>query len=209
LALKKFVCLAAGVAVLALLGACSSNPKVSRVDAEREIDLSGRWNDTDVRKVCDSLIEEILSAPGVTRVIDEYRAKNGGALPAVIVGTFRNTSSEHIDTTIISRLMRTALINSGRLEFVAGGEAREELRSEKQDQQGNASEETAAALANETGAVFMLNGEVKAMVDRAGNVSTRTYFVSATLTNIETSRLVWEGANDEIKKVIKQPRARL
>ena len=143
------------------------------------------------------------------RVIQDYSSKNKGALPTVIVGAFRNTSSEHIDTSILSRLMQNAIINSGRLEFVAGGDTRAELRAERQDQQGNASDDTAAALANETGAIFKLNGEVKAMVDRAGNTSVRSYFVSATLTNIETNRIVWAGDNNDIKKVITQPKARL
>jgi uncharacterized protein (TIGR02722 family) len=208
--MKKFFPLAAlGAALVITMAACSSNPRVSRVDADTQVDLSGYWNDTDVRQVCDSLIRDALSAPSVERSITDYSAKNSGTLPTVILGTFRNTSSEHIDTTIISRIMRTAIINSGRLEFVAGGESRAELRTERQEQQGNASEESAAALGNETGAVYMLQGEVKAMVDQAGNRAVRSYFVSASLTSIETGRIIWEGENNEIKKVIDRPKARL
>ena len=43
-------------------GACSSAPRVSRVDANTQVDLSGYWNDTDVRTVCDTLIRDALSA---------------------------------------------------------------------------------------------------------------------------------------------------
>ncbi|MDR2435524.1 MAG: penicillin-binding protein activator LpoB [Treponema sp.] len=205
---KKFlfvICIVLGV----FAAACSSNPQVTRVDADTRTDLSGYWNDTDVRIVCESLISSALSSPRIDAYIKNYAANNKGEVPAVIVGRFRNTSSEHIDTSIISGIMRTAILNSGKLEFVEGGDAREDIRAERQDQQWNASEETAAALAQETGANFMLTGEVKSIIDRAGNTTVRTYFVKATMTNIETNRILWEGEYNDIKKTIQQPRAKL
>ncbi|MDR2258135.1 MAG: penicillin-binding protein activator LpoB [Treponema sp.] len=184
--------------------ACSSNPKVTRVDADTQIDLSGYWNDTDVRIVCDSLISGCLESPRVTQVIAQK-----GRLPVFLVGSFRNDSDEHIDTSIISSTMETAIFNSGKADFVAGGGIRNELRAERQDQQSNASEATGKALGNETGADFLLTGSVKTIVDRAGNTATRTYFVNAELTNIETNARLWMDQNSEIKKVIKRPGAKL
>ena len=162
-----------------------------------------------MRIVCESLISNALSSPRIDAYIKNYTANNRGEVPAVIVGRFRNTSDEHIDTGIISGIMRTAILNSGKLEFVEGGDAREDIRAERQDQQWNASEQTAAALAQETGANFMLTGEVKSIVDKAGNTTVRTYFVKATMTNIETNRILWEGEYNDIKKIIQQPRAKL
>jgi uncharacterized protein (TIGR02722 family) len=203
--LVSIVCLGA----LIVMGACSSDPKVSRVDADTQVDLSGNWNDTDVRTVCESLITDALGAPRVNAYITDFSANHNGENPTVIVGKFRNTSSEHIDTTIISSMMRTAIINSGKLEFVEGGDTRTELRAERTDQQGNASEDSAAALGNESGANFMLTGTVKSIVDKAGDRSVRSYFVTATLTNIETNRILWEGENNEIKKVIQRSKNKL
>jgi PBP1b-binding outer membrane lipoprotein LpoB len=198
-----------GITVLVLLvcGAflsCSSNPKVTRVDAGTQIDLSGYWNDTDVRIVCDSLIKACLESP---RVSQEIARK--GRLPVILIGRFSNDSDEHIDPTIISKTMEIAIFNSGKADFVAGGDNREELRTERQDQQGNASESTAAALGNETGADFLLTGSVKTIVDRAGGTSTRTYYVSAEMTSIETNTRLWMDQNSEIKKVIETPRSKL
>ncbi|MDR1251277.1 MAG: penicillin-binding protein activator LpoB [Treponema sp.] len=198
-----------GVILAVLVSACSSGPKVTRVDANTMTDISGYWNDTDVRTVCESLISSALSSPRVETYIRDYAANNSGQVPAVIVGRFRNASSEHIDTSIISGIMRTAIINSGKLEFVEGGDTREDIRAERQDQQANASQETAAALAKETGANFMLTGEVRSIVDKAGNTTVRTYFVKAAITNIETNRILWEGEYNEIKKIIQQSRAKL
>jgi uncharacterized protein (TIGR02722 family) len=192
------------LAICAGLGACASSPKVSRVDADTQTDLSGYWNDTDVRIVCDSLIKGCLDSPRVTQEIARL-----GRLPVILIGRFKNDSDEHIDTTIISSVMESAIFNSGKADFVAGGDTRSELRAERQEQQGNASEETAAALGNETGADFLLTGSVKTIVDKAGNTSTRTYFVSAELSNIETNARLWIDQNSAIKKVIKTPGSKL
>ena len=198
------------LASLALIfSGCSSAPKVNRVEPDKQIDLSGSWNDTDVRQVCNSLIRDCLNSDSVSSFITQFSAQNNGRLPAVIVGAFRNNSSEHIDTTIISKSMEIAIVNSGKLDFVAGGDTRSEIREERDDQQQNASEATASALGNETGANFMLTGAVKMIEDRAGNAAVRSYFVSAELTNIETNRRLWMGENNEIKKVIRRPRTTL
>jgi uncharacterized protein (TIGR02722 family) len=188
----------------ALFASCSSSPRVTRIDSGSQVDLSGLWNDTDVRIVCDSLIRSCLDSPRVTQEI----ARRGG-IPTVLVGSFRNESDEHIDTSIISSSMEIAIFNSGKLDFVAGGSARNEIRAERQDQQGNASEATASALGNETGADFLLTGSVRTIIDRAGGEATRTYFVSAEMTNIETNARMWMDQNNEIKKYIQTPKAKL
>jgi len=196
------------IVILAAFSACSSDPKVKRVDAGTQVDLSGRWNDTDVRMVSNTLINDCLASPRVTQFIQQYSSQHGGNLPACLVGTFRNESSEHIDTSILSKAMEIAIVNSGKMDFVAGGDTLAEIRAERQDQQGNANEASAAALGNETGAVLLLTGSVKSIVDRAGNTTVRSYFVNAELTNIETRTRMWMGDNNEIKKVITQSKVK-
>ena len=201
----KKIMVIVGVVLLLASSCASSSAGVTRVDASTQTDLSGYWNDTDVRIVCQSLIDECLSSPRVDQAIKAM----GGKTPTVLVGTFKNESSEHIDTSIITTTMETAIFNSGKMDFVAGGGTRDELRAERQDQQSNASEATAAALANETGANFMMFGSVKTIIDRAGNQTVRTYFVSAEMTNVSTNQRMWMGQNNEIKKVIVQAKNKL
>ncbi|MDR2952636.1 MAG: penicillin-binding protein activator LpoB [Treponema sp.] len=190
--------------IFLLLAGCGT-AKVTRVDINTLTDLSGYWNDQDVRIVCESLINDCLSSPRVDQAIKAMKNKT----PAVIVGTFRNESSEHIDTSIITSIMETTIFNTGKMDFIASGAKREALRAERQDQLVNASEETAASLANETGADFMLLGSVKTIVDKAGNKTVRTYFINAELTNIETNQRIWMGQNTEIKKLITRPKVKL
>jgi TolB-like protein len=197
--LKRFL-----IPAIILLALASCGTKVTRVDSSTQTDLSGYWNDTDIRIVCQALISDCL---GSQRVDQAIRAKRG--TPTVIVGRFRNESSEQIDTAIIASIMEATIFNSGKLNFVAGGATRDEVRSERQAQQSHASEATAAALGNETGADFMLTGTVRTSIDRDGNRSTRTYFVNAEMTDIETNQRIWMGLNSDIKKIVVRPNNRL
>lgn len=190
------------LAFVVLVG-CSST-KVDRVSPDTITDLSGYWNDTDVRIVAESLIADCVNAPAITNYI-----RNNNSLPVVIVGNFRNDSDEHIDTSILTKKFEVALINSGKVDFVASSSERGEIRQEREEQQSWASEETAKRLANETGADFMLIGSVKTMVDQMDNTSTRTYWVYAELIDIESNRKLWLGENSEIKKVITKSKTRM
>lgn len=183
--------------MLFFTGCYSTSVNVERVDADTAIDLSGYWNDTDIRIVADSLIKECVNAPAIENYI-----RNERMLPVVIVGSFKNDTDEHIDTSILVKKFEAALINSGRVDFVASSSERQEIREERIEQQEWASEETAKRLANEYGADFMLIGSVKTTVDMVDNKTVRTYFVYAELIDIETNRKLWMGENSEIKKVI-------
>jgi len=72
------------------------------------------------------------------------------------------------------------------------------------DQQLNASDETMAALGNETGAALMMTGTVKSIVERAGTLTTRSYFVHAYLTEIERNRIIWDGECNTLKYFIER-----
>lgn len=198
-----YVAIAVLVLSMVLVG-CSSAPKVTRVGADEQIDLSGYWNDTDVRIVCDSMVSECLSSALVSKKIAQFEVKQG-RIPSVIVGTFKNTSDEHIDVSVISKRIETALLNSGKVDFVASKDEQAELRAEKEAQQSWASEETAKALANETGADLMMIGSVKAVVDQISGKAVRNYFVYAEMIDIETGKKLWIGENSDIKKYIKYP----
>ena len=187
-----------------LINACSSTNKIERVASDTVVDLSGYWNDTDVRIVAESLITDCVNAAAITNYI-----RNNNKLPVVIVGNFRNDSDEHIDTSILTKKFEAALINSGKVDFVASSSERGELRQEREEQQDWASEESAKRLANETGADFMLIGSVKTMVDQNQKQATRTYWVYGELIDIETNRKLWVGENSEIKKIITRSSLRM
>jgi hypothetical protein len=202
--MKKTFLLFVSCVLMAAAVSCSSAPKVSRVDASTQIDLSGYWNDNDVRIVCKDLIAKCVESPRVAQEIAKM-----GRTPKVIVGKFKNESNEHIDTSIISTVMEGEIFNTGILDFVAGGGTRDELRAERAEQDDFGADTNGGDLLNEQGADYMLTGSVKTVIDKAGNQTVRTYWLSAEMTNIRTNTRMWIGQNNEIKKVVVQPKNKL
>lgn len=188
--------------MMVVAGCATPARTVQRTAADEQIDLSGRWNDTDARLVAEEMIDDVLRRPWLNRFVS-----NAGREPVVIVGDVRNLSSEHIDTTPFIRDIERELINSGTVRFVAGDRVREQLRAERMDQQTQAREETVSRLGAETGADFMLTGSISSTVDAIEGARAVAYSVNMDLIDIETSEIVWIG-NKEIKKLIEQRRSR-
>ena len=132
----SFAALALAVDV-ALVG-CSKGTRVTRIEPETVIDLSGFWNDTDSRLVADALIDDAVNFPWARR----FMQQNKGGLPAVIFGSVRNRTTEHIAVNTFLRDMEAVFLRSGLARVVADREQREQIREEREDQQVNASAAT-------------------------------------------------------------------
>ena len=183
-------------ASLAVISACGQ--QVTRVETDTVTDLSGNWNDTDSRLVADEMIQDALSRSWLTR----FNRENGKP-PTVIVGNVRNLSHEHINTRTFIADMERALINSGEVDFVASSEEREEIRSERMDQDLHATEETRKAMGREIGADFMLKGTINTIIDAISDEQVRFYQVDLTLIDLANNRKVWLGQK-KIKKTIEK-----
>lgn len=195
--MKKYL-IAYGAVVLMFTLGCATD--VKRIDTEKTVDLSGRWNDTDSRLVSEEMITDALNRPWLGRF------KNSkGTLPVVIVGTVQNRSHEHINVQTFVKDLERALINSGEVSFVAGRTERDEIREERKDQAVHSSEETAKAAGEEVGADFMLKGTINTIEDRVEGKAVMFYQINLELIDVETNRKVWIGEK-KIKKFIKRPR---
>lgn len=197
---KKIILILASILVAFSV---SAKTKVQRVNEKKSLDVDGYWNDTDVKTVCSTLIEDCIESPRVAK----FEKKNGRT-PVVIIGKIKNESSERIDTSIVAKRLQTEILNSGVLEFVASKDERDELRDEKADQADHSSIETAKEIDNEQGADFMLQGSVKTIVQKDGKYTARTYDVTVTLIDIETNRIVWQGQDTSIRKLIKNQKVK-
>jgi uncharacterized protein (TIGR02722 family) len=171
--------------------------KVTRIGEDEKHDLSGRWNDTDSRLVSEEMINDMLSRPWV----DDYKNRTGKR-PAVIVGTVRNLSHEHINTNTFVNDIQRALINSGRVDFVASRTEREDIREERLDQDIHASAETRKAMGQEYGADYMLSGQINTIIDMEGRTQVRYYQVDLTLISLKDNRKAWVGQKKIKKEVV-------
>ena len=190
----------AGLALLAFaaLSACSTT--VERLDLSEAKDLSGAWNDTDSRLVSEEMIRDSLSRAW----LQEW---SGRSKPAVIVGEVRNLSHEHINVNTFTLDVERALINSGKVDFVATKTERKGIREERKDQDIHAREDTRNPMGKELGADFILTGTINTIVDPSGSTQVRFYQVNMTLTSLADNRKVWIGQK-EIRKLVTRSQLR-
>jgi uncharacterized protein (TIGR02722 family) len=195
--MKKILTLAFLAFLVVYLGSCSPRREVKRIETDQQVDLSGRWNDTDSRMVAEALMDQVLDE----RWLDEYTRQNHGARPILIVGLVRNKSHEHINAETFIKDIERSIIKDGSARLVQAGSQREALRRERADQQDFASSETAKQWGLELGADFMLQGTINSIVDSYRNEKIVYYQVNLELSNLETNEIVWIGEK-KIKKYI-------
>jgi penicillin-binding protein activator len=194
----RMLALAAVSGLALLILGCGGAKTVTRVEPDQAIDLSGEWNDTDSRMVAEEMIKDVLNRPW----LGEFKGDKKRS-PVVIVGTVRNRSSEHIASTAFTKNLERELVNSGRVDFVANKEERSEVRDERTDQQEFSTPESLKKFQMETGADFMLRGDITSIIDQDGGSRVKFYQVNLELINIETNKKAWIGEK-KIKKVVEQ-----
>ena len=183
------------VLTIALINGCA-NRKLTRVDPNETIDLSGRWNDSDSRLVSEEMIGDLLTSAWIPRYL-----KANDKRPVVVVGLVENISHEHINSETFIKDVEKAIIRDGNIRLVVAGEKRNELRKERAEQQDYASPETTKKWGKELGADFILQGTINSIVDSYKKQKVVTYQIDLQLTNIETNEVVWMG-DKKIKKQI-------
>jgi hypothetical protein len=111
----------------------------------------------------------------------------------------------HISEEMFTKDIERELVNSGKVDFVAMSEERKALRKERKDQAMYSTTESAAAMAQEKGADYMLQGVFHATKQRWKGERVVSYKVDMELINIESNRKAWIGSKT-IKKKISQSR---
>lgn len=182
--------------LVALLLAASCAKRVTRTDADEQIDLSGRWNDTDSRLVAEEMIKDSMSSPWLKR----FERENAGRVPVVIVYSVKNRSSEHINTQTFVKNLERAFVNSGVVDVVASQDQRAEIRGERANQQSGFVENP-ALIGKELGADFVLTGVLNTINDRLQGNEVVFYQVNLELISVQTNRKAWIGEK-QIKKLV-------
>lgn len=187
---------------LLMLAACGAPAKTTRVAVDQQVDISDNWNDTDLQITAEQIIKQVTSK----NWLPEFKDKKGRR-PVVIIGEVVNNSSEHIQTNQLVSKIQAELINNGQVDFVASAKERKEIRTERKDQQVNASEDSAKEMGAETGADFMLKGEVTSIENRADGKTLKYFQVNMVLIDLESNRTVWMG-DVPIKKLTERSGAK-
>jgi penicillin-binding protein activator len=179
---------------LVTMVACQTR-QVTRLDPATQIDLSGRWNDSDSRKVADQMIHDLFDS-------DHFKNYAKAEKPVIVVGTIRNKTSEHIDADNFVKKFELVIHNSGVAHLVESDEFRDKVRVERLEQQEFADPATVKQMGKETGADLMLFGEITSETDVYNNRRVVNYITTLFLTDVKTNKRIWYGQN-EIKKFVK------
>ncbi|MES2132020.1 MAG: penicillin-binding protein activator LpoB [Bacteroidota bacterium] len=193
--MKKIII--ASLTIVALMSTVACNRKVTRISEKEQIDLSGRWNNTDSRLTAEEIIKECQSGAWLASHVEKT-----GKKPVVIVGFVTNKSHEHIEAETFILDLEKSFINQGQVKLVQGGDKRNAIRGERGDQQDNASQSTMKAFGLEMGADYMLQGDINSIVDSYKRKKVIYYQINLQLTNIQTNEVVWIG-DKKITKYVK------
>jgi uncharacterized protein (TIGR02722 family) len=170
---------------------------VTRINPDTQIDLSGRWNDSDSRQVADQMIYELFNSDNFKNYAQQKAAK-----PVIVVGIIKNKTAEHIDANNYIKKFELVIYNSGVADLVESDEFRDKLRQERAGQQDFADPATVKQFGKELGADLMLFGEMNSETDVYNKKRVVNYITTLFLTDIETGKRVWYGQH-EIKKYVK------
>lgn len=181
------------VATVAVAVVGCAGTRVSRVDNDQEIALSDRWNDKDSQLVAEEMITDMLSFPWAR----DFEMKNS-TRPTVIIQRIANKSHEHVAIDTFVNDIKRSIIRSGRADFVASGEERQAIRTERQDQELNAVK--GKEQGQEQAADFALSGSLNSIVDQADGDRVTFYQVDMKLIDMANNREVWNGQK-KIKKL--------
>lgn len=193
--------------LLPLIGGCAHNKptQVRRVEAHTQVDLSGKWNDTDAHLTGEALTYECFAAAWL-----EQFATREGRRPAVRVGSVVNQTDEHIDAQMFIKNIERAMINSGKVQvLVQGGKETDALSAE--EQRGGVRPPSANALPSppaQLGADFVGTVRMGAINDQVEGREVRLYKINFELLDVITGEKVWIG-DYEVKKLVSQGRWKL
>jgi len=186
------------VLVFLILITASCSRTVTRVDPSEQIDISGKWNNTDSRLTAEQLTDDVLKAAW----LNNFMQAKPGQKPVVICGFVDNKSHEHIEAETFVKDLEQSFIQTQKVRLVQAGKKREELRAERADQQTNSTVSTMKKFGMEVGADYILQGSINSIVDAHKKKKVVYYQVNLELTDIQTSEVVWIG-DKKIAKYVK------
>lgn len=184
-----------------VLIATISTTFAAKVKRGGDANMTPYLNESDCRVVCTDIVKQIVDSDRIKRF-----AKENSRDPIVTIGRIKDETGEFFDTQIIANSLKTAIIKSGFLEFMANSDIRDEMRQELINQADHANEAQAKAIDDEDAADYMLTGSVKIMVQNNGKKQERTYIVNIEMTDVRSHRSVdmfepSEKVKDYLKKI--------
>lgn len=179
------------VVVVALLGTglTTAKPRIKRKDAKEAVTLTTRLESTDLQDIAAKMVDSLLKHP----LLAEGR-------PIVTMG--RLTDNAKIGGAEIKGIqdkIRTALVQSGKIRFVASDMRNQILDENAYQESGLVNKQTASMSGNATGAQFIIGGEVVSIETQAGKLRDVYYKLTLNMVDLESQIIEWSDEK-EIRK---------
>ncbi len=179
------------VALLSMLAACASSPKVTYSDPKAVETVTADFGSTDLQSIAEAMTRSLLQSRAIT---------SSREAPLITVAPVKNKTSEYIDTRMITTKIETQLLKSGQVRFaVRASDMQNQVNELNRQNSGLYNQETTAKLGNMQGAKYRIEGEIGSIVKSDGSVRDVFYNFSLRLINNESG--VYEWADEkEIRK---------
>ena len=179
-----------------LLGGCSSTT-VSYGDATETETVTVDYGSSDLQAIADKMADSMLASPATSEI-------TAGGRPVMFMDSIRNKTSEHIDTEAITDTLRTKLLSSGKFRFVDMSKVSAvKQQLEYQQSSGMVDPASMVRLGKQTGARYMVYGNLASIVKDNGKVKDVYYQMTMNLMDLENGELLWADQK-EIRKQAKK-----
>jgi uncharacterized protein (TIGR02722 family) len=157
--------------------------------------LSDHFNENDLQLIAKTMVNSLAESPAFAQIQGR---------PVVVIGRMKNSTSEHIDMKSLADKMLVDLMKTGRFVFTdkdSRGEVAEELEYQGS---GYVDPSTAKAPGQQTGADYMMTGEISSITQQVGKDKLVYYKMTTKLHNLRTNVIEWSEEKQLRKKFVKK-----
>lgn len=191
------------VAAAVSMSSCTQKMQGEYSDPTKVEIVDDKFNETDVQSMMKVMITSALGRPWY----EQFKKNSGGKQPIVIVQDIENRTDEHIDTKVMTEIMETELVNSGKVRFMEKARRDQIMEEQAFQNSGAVDEKSKKKTGNMTGADFLLAGAISSDIHTNENLKTTSYIMQMKLINIETSEIQWTDKH-QLKKRFNRPGAK-
>jgi len=189
---------------LAIASGCSSTRYGDPKDPET---INVNWGATDLQMTTGKMVKSLLEAPQLAYLSDPSKGQDQRI--RLYMGGVKNATSEHIDTSAITDLIKTDLFSSGKFRFVGGEHAQQEVSDQVkfQTEAGKVDPAQVKQFGKQVGAEVVIYGSLRSIekekgrsIESGGVKTENTYYLLILdCVNVETNEIIWTD-KQEISK---------
>ena len=157
--------------------------------------LSDKFNENDLQLIAKKLVASLAGSPQFAQIPGR---------PVILIGKFKNSTSEHIDLKSLSDKIQVELVKLNKFKFQAK-EVREEVAQEYEYQQsGYVDPSKAKGPGGQSSADYLMSGEISSIIQEVGADKLVYYKFTGKLTNLKSGELEWADEKELRKQFEKQ-----